>query len=63
MKEPLVTKELLAYMESLWPDRMPSPAVDPASWMFMAGQVSVTRKMKQVYDNQNPTDTVRRAQA
>lgn len=49
-KMPLVTKELIEYLERLYQDRSPSLKDDERKIWFRAGQVDVVRSLKNILE-------------
>lgn len=54
-KKPLVTKELIEYLERNFPNRCPSPTdTDREVWMAV-GAVRVVKNLQNLYETQNQT--------
>lgn len=52
MKIPHVDLELLEYLEGLFPDRAPEPSDSMEQIRHKAGQASVARHLRSVYEEQ-----------
>jgi hypothetical protein len=51
-KLPLVSKELLAYLEETYPDRCPEPETPSRKLWMAAGQAALVRKLRQLHQTQ-----------
>lgn len=51
-KEPLITDELITYLESRFPDRLPPSRKDEYELGKLVGAVDVVRHLKSVRDKQ-----------
>ncbi len=52
---PTIEKELLQYLEDLYPDRAPDLTMEEKLIWFTAGQVAVVRHLKDQYNLQEET--------
>lgn len=50
---PPITLALLSWLDEIFPDKMPDPLQQHVAIAFMAGQVSVVRKLRDEYRRQN----------
>ena len=48
----MVTKELLAYLEQYYPDKIPMGTVDSNQISFLQGQRSVIQRLSQIYEEE-----------
>jgi hypothetical protein len=49
----IVTKELIQYLEEMFPNVMPPKGVDIEELLFLQGQQSVVDRLKQLYEDDN----------
>jgi hypothetical protein len=49
----LVTKELIQYLEELFPNVMPPKGANIEELLFLQGQQSVVDRLKQLYEDDN----------
>ena len=49
----LVTKELLLYLEEMFPNKLPPKDTSQAELCFLQGQQSVVERLKQLYVDDN----------
>jgi len=50
---PFVSLDLVEWLESYYPDRLPSPYVDTAELGVLCGQVNAVKLLRQLYNNQS----------
>lgn len=53
MKLPIIDKQVLEYLEAVFPDRSPEPEMTDREIWMARGAVSVTRKLRDIYNQQN----------
>lgn len=51
-KTPVITKEVVEYLEYLYPDKMPDITESDKMIAFKAGNVDVVRTCKRIYEDQ-----------
>ena len=49
----LVSKELLLYLEEMFPNKLPPKDTSQAELCFLQGQQSVIERLKQLYEDDN----------
>jgi|TARA_R110000822_G_scaffold12941_5_gene46527 hypothetical protein len=49
----LVSKELLLYLEEMFPNKLPPKDTSQAELYFLQGQQSVIERLKQLYEDDN----------
>ena len=54
-RPPILTKEIIAYLEEVYPDKAPDLSMEEKEIWFTAGQVSVVRHLKDQYRLQEET--------
>jgi hypothetical protein len=52
---PVISVELITYLEKICPDRAPSIGTEDRRIWFDAGKVDLVRHLRTVYDQQNET--------
>ncbi len=55
----LVSKELLQYLEEMFPDRLPPRGCDMTEVSFLQGQQAVVARLTQLYEEDNGWTTGR----
>lgn len=56
--QPDIPEALLLWLERLYPDKMPYHLDDARAIAYLAGQVSVIRSLRAIYNRQNGGDNV-----
>ena len=54
-KLPVVTKELIEYLEGICPDRSPSLSTQDREIWFSAGKVDLIRHLRNLHEDQHTT--------
>jgi len=49
----LVTKDLLSYLDRMFPNKLPPKDTSQAELCFLQGQQSVVERLKQLYEDDN----------
>ena len=49
----LVSKELIQYLEEMFPNVLPPKGTDEKELLFLQGQMSVVDRLKQLYEDDN----------
>lgn len=55
MKTPPIPQDLLEYLETVYPDRMPSSSMPHEQFLIESGRVELVRSLRVQFDKQNKT--------
>lgn len=56
-KKPFISKELLTYLEKLFPDKLPTrKGISEIDIAFLQGQQSVLQRMELLYEDDQPEE-------
>jgi hypothetical protein len=55
MQEPLITKDLLEYLERIYPDKCPEPATPEREIWIAVGRATLVRHLRRLFIKQTAT--------
>ena len=55
MKAPPIPQELMEYLETVYPDRMPASSMPHEQFLIESGRVELVRSLRVLFNKQNKT--------